>query len=83
MKSYERKDFIHVSWPDLSIFQHSVLRGKKIFYLLAVASKSISLSNNVYSHIIKSNEKIQPWGEQLLGKQETQPLWGSLWEQGW
>ena len=46
-------------------------------------SKNISLSNNVYSHIIKSNQKIWArWGA-AAGKARNTALWGSLWEQGW
>ena len=47
-------------------------------------SKNISLSNNGYSSIIKTNQKM--WnhgGEQLQGEQEIQPLCGRLWDQDW
>ena len=58
MTSYEWKDFIHMSRPDLSIF-HPMCYFEKISvptYSLW-PSKNISLSNNVYSCIIKSNQK--------------------------
>ena len=57
MMSYEQKDFTHVSWPDLSIFYHKVLIWKKFSTCMLWPSKNISLSNNVYSCIIKSNQK--------------------------
>ena len=84
MMSYEQKDFTHVSWPDLSIFYHKVLIWKKFSTCMLWPSKNISLSNNVYFCIIESNPKIlNHRGGQLPGKQETQSLWVSLWEQGW
>ena len=69
--SYKQKDFIPVSRPDLSIVHHKVLIWKKVSTNLLWPSKDISLSNNVYSRIIKSNQKMSNHREgQLKGKQE-------------
>ena len=46
-------------------------------------SKNISLSNNVYSHIIKGNQKIRATRGAAAGKARNTALWGSIWEQGW
>ena len=65
-------------------FPTQCVKGRKCFSTcLLWPSKNISLSNNVNSHIVKSNQRSKPRGEHLQGKQETQPLWGILWEQGW
>ena len=72
---YEQKDFIPVSWPDLSIFHRNVLIWKKFSTNLLWPSKNISLSNNVYSHIIRSNQKMSNhWEGQLKGKQEIMKM---------
>ena len=77
------KDFNHVSRPDLSIFLQKVSIRKEFSTYLLWLSKNISLSNNVYSCIINSNQKMLNHGRgQLQGKQETQVLRGSLWEEG-
>ena len=57
---------------------------KKFLYWLALPSENISLSNNDYSSVIKTNQKMWNNGEeQLQGKQETQPFCGRLWEEDW
>ena len=75
MMNYEYTQFIPISYPDLSIFHHDVLIWKEFSTYLFWTIKTISLSNNDYFSVMKTNWKMwRHCGEELQGKQETQPL---------
>lgn len=62
------------AWPDLSVLTQCV-KGRKWFSTCFLwPSKNISLSNNVNSHIVKSNQRSGAPRGAAAGKQETQPL---------
>ena len=84
MKSYERKDFIHVSWPDLSIFQHSLLTWKNHSLHTFCGQVKIFLYQTMFIPILlRVMKRSEPRGEQLQGKARNTALVGSLREQGW
>ena len=83
MQSYERKDFIHVSRPDLSIFQHNVLRGENVSLPAFCGQVKIFLYQIMFIPILlRVIKDLSHEGSSYWEIKETQPLWGILWEQG-